>query len=75
MARFCSNITIGLPISIGLPILVRFFPVFGLNTEIRSIYPYSVQMLGNTDQNNSEYGHFLRSVLLHVIGYYLTMIL
>ena len=23
--------------------------------------PYSVQMRENTDQNNSEYGHFLRS--------------
>ena len=30
--------------------------------KIRSISPYSVWMLGNTDQNNSEYGHFLRSV-------------
>ena len=24
--------------------------------------PYSVQIRENTDQNNSEYGHFLRSV-------------
>ena len=30
--------------------------------KIRSISPNSVRMLGNTDQNNSEYGHFLRSV-------------
>ena len=29
--------------------------------EIRSISPYSVQMRENADQNNSEYGHFLRS--------------
>ena len=29
--------------------------------EIRSITPYSVQTRENTDQNNSEYGHFLRS--------------
>ena len=29
--------------------------------EIRSISPYSVQMRGNTDEKNSEYGHFLRS--------------
>ena len=27
--------------------------------EILCISPYSVQMLENTDQNNSEYGHFL----------------
>ena len=33
-----------------------YFPSFGLN-----ISPYSVRMRGNTDQNNSEYGHFLRS--------------
>ena len=35
------------------------FPVFGLN---RGISPYSVRMKENADQNNSEYGHFLRSV-------------
>ena len=29
--------------------------------EIRIISPYSVQMRENADQNNSEYGHFLRS--------------
>ena len=29
---------------------------------MRSISPYSVQMLENTDMNNSEYDHFLRSV-------------
>ena len=29
--------------------------------EMRSISPYSVQMLENTDMNNSEYDHFLRS--------------
>ena len=27
-----------------------------------SISPYSVRMQENTDQTNSEYGHFLRSV-------------
>ena len=31
------------------------FPAFALNT------PYSVLMLGNTDQKNSEYRHFSRS--------------
>ena len=29
--------------------------------EIRTISMYSVQMWENTDQNNSEYGHFLGS--------------
>ena len=45
-------------------------PVFGLTLvrilqnsdgEILHISPYSVQMRENTDQNNSEYGHFLHS--------------
>ena len=36
------------------------FPAFGLNTRIS---PYSVGMWENADQNNSEYEHFLRSVL------------
>ena len=34
--------------------------------EIRSIYQYSVQIWENDDQNNSEYGHFSRSVDLFV---------
>ena len=43
-----------------------YFPTFGLNTErygvsLRRISPYSVQMLENADQNNSEYRHFSRS--------------
>ena len=32
--------------------------------EIRSIFPYSVRMRKNTDQNNSKYGHYLRSVMV-----------
>ena len=31
--------------------------------EILPISPYSVQMRENADQNNSEYGHFSRSVV------------
>ena len=27
------------------------------------IFPYSVRMRENADQNNSEYGHFLRSTM------------
>ena len=34
--------------------------------EILHISPYSVRMRNNTDQNNSEYGHFLCSVFLIV---------
>ena len=33
-------------------------------TLILRISPYSVRMRGNTDQNNSDYGQFLRSGLL-----------
>ena len=48
------------------PCLELFWSVFSrIQTEygeIRNISPYSVQMRENTDQNNSEYGHFLRSV-------------
>ena len=32
--------------------------------EILCISPYSARMRENTDQNHSEYGHFLRSVTL-----------
>ena len=40
-----------------------YFSAFGLNTERYS--PYSVQMRRNTDQKNSEYGHFSHSVYLN----------
>ena len=36
-----------------------YFLAFGLNTERYGVS--SVRMLENTDQSNSEYGHFLRS--------------
>ena len=42
------------------------FPIFGLNMErysILRISPYSVWMQENADQNNSDYKHFLRSVV------------
>ena len=35
-----------------------YFPTFGLNTQ-----RYSVRMWENTDKKNSEYGHFLCSVI------------
>ena len=41
----------------------RHFPAFGLR-EILFIFPYSVQMRENADQNNSEYEHLLRSVTI-----------
>ena len=51
-------------------VLIRIYPgphipAFGLGTErygeILRISPYSVWIRENVDQNNSEYGHFLRS--------------
>ena len=47
------------------PCLELFWSVFSrIRTEygeILRISPYSVRMRENTDQNNSEYGHFLHS--------------
>ena len=36
--------------------------------EILRISPYSVRMWENTDQNNSEYRHFLRSAALNSLN-------
>ena len=35
--------------------------------EILCIAPHSVRMRGNADQNNSEYGHFLKSVIVYLL--------
>ena len=43
-----------------------YFPAFGLNT-------YSVQMRENADQNNSKYGHFLRSACENLINHWITL--
>ena len=55
------------------PYLEFFWYVFScIRTEyriIRSISPYSVWMRENTDQKNSEYGHFSRSAYLFVTNY------
>ena len=41
------------------------FPAFGLNTERYGVFSPNAEKCGkNADQNNSEYGHFLRSVQL-----------
>ena len=37
-----------------------YIPAFGLNTERYTVF---IRIRENTDQNNSEYGHFLRSVI------------
>ena len=42
-------------------ILVRIFPIGTEYKEILCISPYSVRMREYTDENNSEYGDFLRS--------------
>ena len=48
------------------PYLVFFWSVFsGISTKYREILcisPYSLQMRENTDQKNTEYGHFSISV-------------
>ena len=53
--------------SATLPFTARKVSVFGVILvrifgEIQSISWYSVRMRENADQNDSEYGHFLRSV-------------
>ena len=56
-----------IPLSEKCPCLELFWYVFSLICteygEILRISPYSVQIRKNTDQNNSDYVHFLRSVL------------
>ena len=45
--------------------MVRIFPAFF--SHYPSIFSLNVGKCGkNADQNNSEYGHFLRSVIFHV---------
>ena len=44
-------------------ILVRIFDAFGRNTERYFVFSQDAGKYGKSaDQNNSEYGHFLRSV-------------
>ena len=43
-----------------------YFPAFGLNSPYLSGFSPNA---GNTDQNNSEYGHFLRSDIYTYIKY------
>ena len=43
--------------------------------EILSISPYSIRMRENTDQKNSEYGHFSRSVRRHLLIFFIRAVL
>ena len=67
----CVNFFSKLKLREKCPYLEFFWPVFScIRTEygeIRSLSPYSVQMWENTDQKNSEYGHFSRSVKLDTL--------
>ena len=45
-----------------------FFHIWTEYREILRISPYSVRMLENADQNNSEYGHFSRNILRILFG-------
>ena len=57
-----------LSLSRKCPYSELFWSIFSLiwteQGEILRISPYSVRMRENTDQNNSEYGHFSHSVFL-----------
>ena len=61
--KILLNILItALKVSVFGVILVRIFPY---SDWILHISPYSVQMRENSDQNNSEYGHFLSSAFIN----------
>ena len=47
-------------VSICRVFLILTFPIWTEYGGIWSIFPYSVRMWENTDQKNSEYGHFSR---------------
>ena len=47
-----------------LVLIFSHFPAFGLNTEIYVFSPNAAKCGKNADQNNSECGHFLRSIYL-----------
>ena len=55
---------LGLTLHEKCPYSELFWFVFSSIRQIQSISMYSVQMRENTDQNNSENGHFLRNVTL-----------
>ena len=61
-----SNAPLHLALREKCPYSELFWPLFSrIRTEygeIQSISPYSVRVRENTDQNNSEYEHFLYSV-------------
>ena len=61
-----------LPLREKCPYLELFWSAFSCIQneygEILRIYSYSVRMLENAEKNNSEYGHFLRSVLSSTTG-------
>ena len=48
---------------------VKIFCIWTEYGEIRSISPYSGRMGKNADKNNSEYGHFSRSVSIEEFFY------
>ena len=54
-----------------------YFPLFGLNTKryVSLISPYSVRVLGNTDQKNSEHGDFSRSIFFFLSRFFFTTII
>ena len=53
---------------LSLAAFSRIWTVYG---EILFISPYSIRMRENTDQNNAEYRHFLRSVNIKGLEVYL----
>ena len=65
-----TNTDTGWKFSVFGVILVVFSHIWTENGEILRMSPYSVQMREITDQNNSEYEHFLGSVRALLIWSY-----
>ena len=61
MKTILSALLTGWKAAIFGVLLVRIFPYSTEYGEILRISPYSVRVRENADQNNTEYGHFLRS--------------
>ena len=59
-----NNVTLRKVSTFGVFLVRIFSHIWTEYGEIQSISQYSARMRENTDQKNSKYGHFLRSVSL-----------
>ena len=81
VAAYLKHRLSSLPLGEKCPYSELFWSIFssirtqyGEILRILHISPYSFRMRENTNQNNSDYGHFLHSVLLGFIVVFLSFI-